>query len=70
MRSTARRWLVALGVMSIASVLQHEPVEEKGVVSLVIMTHETTEGDAARACEEIDKLMPVRGETVRMWVRD
>lgn len=56
--------------ISIASVLQREPLEAKGIVPLVIMTHETTEGDAARACEEIDKLKPVRGETVRMWVRD
>ncbi len=56
--------------ISIASVLQREPLEAKGIVPLVIMTHETTEGDAARACEEIDKLNPVRGETVRMWVRD
>ena len=43
---------------------------EKGIVPLVIMTHETTEGAAARACAAIDKLKPVRGETVRMWVRD
>jgi homoserine dehydrogenase len=56
--------------ISIASVLQHEPLEAKGTVPLVIMTHETTEGAAARACEAIDKLKPVRGETVRMWVRD
>jgi homoserine dehydrogenase len=56
--------------ISIASVLQHEPLEAKGIVPLVIMTHETTEGAAARACEAIDKLKPVRSETVRMWVRD
>jgi homoserine dehydrogenase len=56
--------------ISIASVLQHEPLETDGIVPLVIMTHETSEGDAARACEDIDKLPPVRGETVRMWVRD
>ncbi|MCC6493990.1 MAG: homoserine dehydrogenase [Pirellulales bacterium] len=56
--------------ISIASVLQREPIEAQGVVPLVIMTHETSEGDAARACEEIDALPPVRGETVRMWVRD
>jgi homoserine dehydrogenase len=62
----------ALGehTISIASVLQHEPLEAKGIVPLVIMTHETTEGAAARACAAIDKLKPVRGETVRMWVRD
>jgi homoserine dehydrogenase len=56
--------------ISIASVLQHEPLEAKGTVPLVIMTHETTEGAAARACAAIDKLQPVRGHTVRMWVRD
>jgi homoserine dehydrogenase len=56
--------------ISIASVLQHEPLEAKGFVPLIIMTHETTEGAAARACEAIDRLKPVRGETVRMWVRD
>jgi homoserine dehydrogenase len=51
-------------------VLQHEPLEAKDIVPLVIMTHETTEGAAARACAAIDKLKPVRGKTVRMWVRD
>jgi homoserine dehydrogenase len=56
--------------ISIASVLQHEPIQTQGIVPLVIMTHETSEGDAARACTEIDRLPPVRGETVRMWVRD
>jgi homoserine dehydrogenase len=56
--------------ISIASVLQHEPLEAKGIVPLVIMTHETTEGAAARASDAINKLKPVRGETVRMWVRD
>ena len=56
--------------ISIASVLQHEPMLLDGIVPLIIMTHETSEGDAHRACEEIDNLPPVRGETVRMWVRD
>jgi homoserine dehydrogenase len=56
--------------ISIASVLQHEPLETNGIVPLVIMTHETSEGAAARACEAIDKLPPVQGKTVRMWVRD
>jgi homoserine dehydrogenase len=62
----------ALGAhyISIASVLQHEPLETEGIVPLVIMTHEASEGAAARACEAIDKLPAVRGETVRMWVRD
>jgi homoserine dehydrogenase len=56
--------------ISIASVLQQEPLETDGVVPLIIMTHETSEGAAARACDAIDKLAPVRGRTVRMWVRD
>lgn len=56
--------------ISIASVLQREPLAAQGLVPLVIMTHETSEGDAARACEEIDALPPVRAATVRMWVRD
>jgi homoserine dehydrogenase len=62
----------ALGAhdISIASVLQHEPLAAKGIVPLVIMTHEATEGAAARACQAIDNLKPVRAETVRMWVRD
>lgn len=56
--------------ISIASVLQHEPLEGDDVVPLVIMTHETSEGAAARACEKIERLSAVRGATVRMWVRD
>jgi homoserine dehydrogenase len=56
--------------ISIASVLQHEPLDGGGVVPLVIMTHEATEGAIARACAAIDKLPAVRGETVHMWVRD
>ena len=40
------------------------------VVPLVIMTHETTEGDARLATSEIDRLPDVRGEAIRMWVRD
>ncbi|MEQ8210050.1 MAG: homoserine dehydrogenase [Lacipirellulaceae bacterium] len=62
----------ALGTedISIASVLQHEPLAGEDVIPLVIMTHETTEGAAAKACATIDQLKAVRGETVRMWVRD
>jgi homoserine dehydrogenase len=56
--------------ISIASVLQQEPLETNGIVPLIIMTHETSEGAAARACDAIDKLPPVQGKTVRMWVRD
>ena len=61
--------------ISIASVLQHEPdadapAEEKQAISLVIMTHETTEGAASQACEKMSKLTCVQAPPVRMWVRD
>jgi len=54
--------------ISISSVLQHETGED--VVPLVIMTHETTEGAAKKACQKINALDCVRGEAVRLWVRD
>ncbi|MDC0935629.1 homoserine dehydrogenase [Pirellulales bacterium] len=62
----------ALGAetISIASVLQHEPLPGDDVVPLVIMTHETAEGAAARACGAIEALPAVRGNAIRMWVRD
>ena len=56
--------------ISIASVLQHEMPETGGDVPLVIMTHETTEGAAAKACQNINDLDCVRSKAVRMWVRD
>jgi homoserine dehydrogenase len=56
--------------ISIASVLQQERPEGSDIVPLVIMTHMTTEGSAAKACGAINKLECVRGKTVRMWVRD
>lgn len=56
--------------ISIASVLQHEPEEGEQSVALVIMTHDTTEGAAARACEQMAKLGCVRATPVRMWVRE
>ena len=56
--------------ISIASVLQHEPEQDGQPVPLVIMTHETTAGEAAKACEKIAKLDCVKAEPVRMWVRD
>lgn len=55
--------------VSIASVLQHEPTPGDPAVPLVIMTHETTEGAADRACREIEALACVRSAPVRMWVR-
>ncbi len=56
--------------VSIASVLQHEAAEGSQVLPLVIMTHETNEGAAAKACEEIASFKSVQGNLVRMWVRD
>jgi homoserine dehydrogenase len=55
--------------ISIASVLQQE-VSQDGVVPLVIMTHQTTEGATRKACTAIDRLSCAQGKTVRMWVRD
>ena len=49
--------------ISIASVLQHEAARSAdGIVPLVIMTHETTEGATRKACAEINKLTCVRGQ--------
>lgn len=56
--------------ISISSVLQHETETGEDVVPLVIMTHETTEGAAEKACQQINALDCVRGEAVRLWVRD
>ena len=57
--------------ISIASVIQHEAEDEAaGVVPLVIMTHNTTEGALARALASIDRLAFMRGPSVRMRVRD
>ena len=57
--------------ISIASVVQHEPSgQDSEIVPLVIMTHESTEGAARLACEEIDQLTTVRPSTVRLRVAD
>jgi homoserine dehydrogenase len=57
--------------ISIASVIQHEAEEgNQGVVPLMIMTHNTTEGAMGRAIEAIDRLSFMRGRSVRMRVRD
>jgi homoserine dehydrogenase len=57
--------------ISIASVIQHEAEEgSQGVVPLVIMTHNTTEGAMCRAAEAIDRTAFMRGRSVRMRVRD
>ena len=56
--------------ISISSVLQQEPENSAHAVQLVIMTHQTTEGSAAAACNAIAALDCVRGKPVRLWVRD
>jgi homoserine dehydrogenase len=55
--------------ISIASVIQHED-EADGVVPLVIMTHNTTEGAVSRALAAIDGLGFKRGPSVRMRVHN
>jgi homoserine dehydrogenase len=63
--------LLGLENISIASVIQHEAEEgSQGVVPLVIMTHNTTEGAMCRAIQAIDRLPFVRGRSARMRVRD
>lgn len=63
--------LLGLQNISIASVIQHEAEEgNQGVVPLVIMTHNTTEGAMRRALEAIDRLPFMRGDSMRMRVRD
>ncbi len=52
--------------ISIASVIQHEA--ERKQVSLVIMTHETTEGDSVKAVDALDRLPTVQSGTVRLRV--
>ena len=55
--------------ISIASVIQHEAQQPTaGIVPLVIMTHQTTEGASLQAVDEIDKLQCVRPGSVRMRV--
>jgi homoserine dehydrogenase len=55
--------------ISIASVLQHEPVRPDAV-SLMITTHEAREGDLADALEKIRALETVIGPGVRIRVLD
>lgn len=60
--------LAAEGI-SIASFQQH-PTTEGTVVPLVLMTHETTEGAVAKACEVIGSLSQVVSTPVRLRVND
>src|SRR5690606_24809065 len=56
--------------ISISSVLQHEASREGEPIPLVVMTHKTTEGAAAKACESLASLECVKSSPVRMWVRN
>ena len=57
--------------ISIASVIQHEAEDDAGgVVPLVIMTHNTTEGAIRRAAKRSTGCRSVRGPSVRMRVRE
>ncbi len=57
--------------ISIASVIQHEPTGTgaESTVSLVIMTHEANEGDAAAATQQICELKSVVGPAIRLRVQ-
>lgn len=55
--------------ISIASVIQHEPVGDASErVPLVIVTHRTTEGATTRAVDKITALPFVRSQCVRMRI--
>jgi len=55
--------------ISIASILQREAKGSRDqMVTLVIMTHNTTEGAMCRASEEIDRLSSTRAPSVRLRV--
>lgn len=62
----------ALGryAISISSLIQLEPLEtaHNRLVTLVIMTHEASEGAARQAVAEIESLSTVRGQCVRLRV--
>ena len=58
-----------LGI-SIASVIQHESKRgAAGLVPLVIITHQTTEGATRKAMAELERLACVRPGAVRMGIR-
>lgn len=58
--------------VSIASVIQHEPMEDGGPrrVPLVVMTHEAPEGAARKAAEEIEGFSAVEGKVLRLRVKE
>ncbi|MCA9234066.1 MAG: homoserine dehydrogenase [Planctomycetales bacterium] len=56
--------------ISIASVLQKEPLAGEDVVPLVVMTHAASEAAIDKACATIAAMKSCRSEPVKMWVRD
>ncbi len=56
--------------ISIASILQKEPVGDDSAVPLVIMTHAASEAATDKACATIAALPACKAEPVKMWVRD
>lgn len=59
--------------ISIASVIQHEPMESQGeeiFVPLIIMTHEATCGAIRKAIEDVQATCELRGEPVFLEVDD
>ena len=56
--------------ISIASVLQKEPLEGDAVIPLVVMTHAASEAATDKACAKIAALPACKSEPVKMWVRD
>ena len=57
--------------ISIASIIQHPGADDTpGVVPLVIMTHQTTEGAVLSALEQIKHLPCVQGGNVVLRVRN
>lgn len=56
--------------ISIASLLQKQPLADESLVPLVIMTHAASEAATDRACGKIAALPACKSSPVKMWVRD
>ncbi len=50
--------------------MQNEAAPGSDTLPLIIMTHETTQGAIAKACDQIAALDCVVGKPVQMWVRN
>ena len=56
--------------ISIASLLQKEPLQGQSQIPLVIMTHAASEAATDAACAKIAALPACKSAPVKMWVRD